>query len=259
MAEASASAYVELLDCERAPGALRITLEGCIRNYLKAISWTADRKANRNPYSLRGDIRATSLYWCRDCPDGERRVREIADAGSLAQPANGSIAPGQSAVRPDAADPAISEGKDETAMEQTKTCRKCRETKPLDEFSKDRRRQDGRGPICKSCHMQLCREYRRRKKARGNGQPQDAAAGLPAGEGGIERDNRQGAKDAKQTGAALYIPFEGEADARLFDALERLARRMRRSPEQQALWILEEHLTAGETQDPPDETANGRQ
>ena len=32
-----------------------------------------------------------------------------------------------------------------------KTCTKCHETKPGTQFAKDRRKQDGRSPICKKC------------------------------------------------------------------------------------------------------------
>ena len=40
----------------------------------------------------------------------------------------------------------------------TKTCNKCGETKPLDEFVKDNRRKDGHRPLCKECKRKEDRE-----------------------------------------------------------------------------------------------------
>lgn len=40
-----------------------------------------------------------------------------------------------------------------------KECRKCGQTKPLDEFVRDRQRPDGRYPYCKACHRANVKRY----------------------------------------------------------------------------------------------------
>lgn len=42
-----------------------------------------------------------------------------------------------------------------------KTCKKCGETKPLDEFPKQQGRADGRYTYCKSCKAEWLRKHRR--------------------------------------------------------------------------------------------------
>lgn len=44
-------------------------------------------------------------------------------------------------------------------MEAEKRCTKCGETKPLDEFHKDRSQPDGRCPRCKVCKKRAARKY----------------------------------------------------------------------------------------------------
>ena len=39
-----------------------------------------------------------------------------------------------------------------------KTCSRCGETKPLEEFVKDNRRKDGHATICKECRRKKDRE-----------------------------------------------------------------------------------------------------
>lgn len=40
-----------------------------------------------------------------------------------------------------------------------KDCRKCGESKPLDDFVRDRQRKDGRYPYCKPCHRAVVKGY----------------------------------------------------------------------------------------------------
>jgi len=54
-------------------------------------------------------------------------------------------------------------------MVKTRTCSKCKEQKPIDEFKTDRSRKDGKGYICKPCntkiyHQQLSPEKREEAK-----------------------------------------------------------------------------------------------
>lgn len=42
-----------------------------------------------------------------------------------------------------------------------KQCRKCHEVKPLDEFSKSSRSKDGLQSMCRKCHAEYQREWRR--------------------------------------------------------------------------------------------------
>ena len=42
-----------------------------------------------------------------------------------------------------------------------KTCSKCKEQKPLDEFYRNRRTKDGKASWCKECHRARSREYGR--------------------------------------------------------------------------------------------------
>ena len=42
---------------------------------------------------------------------------------------------------------------------ETKTCYKCGETKPLDEFHKNKSKKDGRGTECKNCKKELATKY----------------------------------------------------------------------------------------------------
>lgn len=44
-----------------------------------------------------------------------------------------------------------------------KICRVCKEEKPLDLFKKSKREKDGRGSICKACHVQHTLQHRRTK------------------------------------------------------------------------------------------------
>jgi len=46
----------------------------------------------------------------------------------------------------------------------TKTCRVCKETKPISEFYTDRTHKDGYKNICKSCRLQQCKQYRKTKE-----------------------------------------------------------------------------------------------
>jgi len=46
----------------------------------------------------------------------------------------------------------------------TKTCRKCGETKPADEFPRQPARRDGLSSWCKACHAEACRAWRDRKR-----------------------------------------------------------------------------------------------
>ena len=43
----------------------------------------------------------------------------------------------------------------------TKTCTKCQESTPLEEFYRDKRAVDGRYPACKSCHNSVVMRYYR--------------------------------------------------------------------------------------------------
>jgi len=52
--------------------------------------------------------------------------------------------------------------------EQVKECRKCGQVKPLREFYRDGRRQDGHEGTCKVCRCAAARRRRRRDKARTN-------------------------------------------------------------------------------------------
>lgn len=45
-------------------------------------------------------------------------------------------------------------------MHDVKTCPACGETKPLDDFHRDRSRADGRAIYCKTCNREKCRRYR---------------------------------------------------------------------------------------------------
>src|ERR1700687_129656 len=51
----------------------------------------------------------------------------------------------------------------------TKFCKKCRKTKDISEFNKDRYKKDGIRPECKSCHRQTKRKWNKnnREKRRG--------------------------------------------------------------------------------------------
>src|SRR5687768_17162817 len=48
----------------------------------------------------------------------------------------------------------------------TKTCTKCREEKPIEEFGVLRRARDGRQPRCKPCHSRAVCESQRRHPQR---------------------------------------------------------------------------------------------
>lgn len=49
-----------------------------------------------------------------------------------------------------------------------KVCSKCGEVKPLTEYSRDKRRKDGRRANCKKCQAEQDRQYRERKKSMSN-------------------------------------------------------------------------------------------
>lgn len=49
-----------------------------------------------------------------------------------------------------------------------KSCSKCGESKPLDDFPKDKRRRDGRGSDCRSCHGQRVKRWNRANRAANN-------------------------------------------------------------------------------------------
>ena len=49
---------------------------------------------------------------------------------------------------------------------ESKICTKCGETKPLDEFKKDKRQSGGRGSHCKSCHNRYNAPYDSSQEAR---------------------------------------------------------------------------------------------
>ena len=48
----------------------------------------------------------------------------------------------------------------------SKSCTKCKEEKPLDQFTKDKRRIDGRGSSCVLCHRERNRKYIHSEKGR---------------------------------------------------------------------------------------------
>jgi hypothetical protein len=48
-----------------------------------------------------------------------------------------------------------------------KTCTRCRQIKPLNEFKKDRRLLDGHTPQCKECAREADKEYRSRPEVQG--------------------------------------------------------------------------------------------
>lgn len=47
-----------------------------------------------------------------------------------------------------------------------KTCTKCNETKPLEEFRKRVRNKDGRDSLCSRCHNEYLKEYRNARPPR---------------------------------------------------------------------------------------------
>lgn len=49
-----------------------------------------------------------------------------------------------------------------------KTCSRCSEAKPLAEFYKDKRRRDGRGSYCKTCHLVHVKAWKHRNRAANN-------------------------------------------------------------------------------------------
>lgn len=48
----------------------------------------------------------------------------------------------------------------------TKTCSRCHQTKPVDQFYSDKRSSDGLMPHCKTCHKDYTSTYQRRHKAK---------------------------------------------------------------------------------------------
>lgn len=47
-----------------------------------------------------------------------------------------------------------------------KECRKCGESKPLEDFYRDRSKKDGRGSYCKECGRSYARDWRRKNPER---------------------------------------------------------------------------------------------
>jgi hypothetical protein len=64
---------LELIECERQPGELRITKGACIRQYNRARKKTARNGTGPFPY-----VRWYSLEICRSCPKGRRYARGTA-------------------------------------------------------------------------------------------------------------------------------------------------------------------------------------
>lgn len=87
-----------------------------------------------------------------------------------------------------------------------KTCSKCGERKPLEDFGKDKRRHDGRGSHCKTCHNNRVRELGR-KTARNHvssddsGEKQCSVCGLifPLADFPVRKDTASGRRSACQT------------------------------------------------------------
>lgn len=50
----------------------------------------------------------------------------------------------------------------------TKTCKRCTESRPLSEFNRDKRSEDGKLSVCGPCYRQERREYRSRNRNRIN-------------------------------------------------------------------------------------------
>jgi hypothetical protein len=53
-------------------------------------------------------------------------------------------------------------------MAQQKTCTKCGETKPLDQFPRAARNRDGIDSWCRACHTEASRHHRQANRARTN-------------------------------------------------------------------------------------------
>jgi hypothetical protein len=89
----------------------------------------------------------------------------------------------------------------------TKRCWKCSSEKPMDEFYRNQSRVDGRQTTCKSCHLEVNRQFSRRH-------PETRRASLKrqyARE--VERDGRRPSKSVPE--------FKKRAHRRVYDAIKR--------------------------------------
>lgn len=56
----------------------------------------------------------------------------------------------------------LGQTRSESDMQQSKTCTKCKQSQPIEQFNRDKNRQDGRFPHCKSCNKASHAEHYKR-------------------------------------------------------------------------------------------------
>lgn len=89
-------------------------------------------------------------------------------------------------------------------MEQSKTCRRCKQTKLLDEFNKDKSQPDGRQYKCRDCERIIRRDYYLKNKKREVARVSNWHKTTEKGQANREKE----ALRLKQSRPRRYIPVE---------------------------------------------------
>lgn len=122
----------------------------------------------------------------------------------------------------------------EAKMEDKKVCPECGEKQPLSAFTKNKKRPDGLSRLCRGCKATKDREYRKQRK-----QKKEAAKKPAASPGPKVMDPGNGITPGKSDDRkrpVFYLDLTGREE--LADQLEQAAIREFRTPEQQAMYIL---------------------
>lgn len=256
-------AILDLVDCDRIPGAAGMTLRSCRTMYLSAEKQSQIVSRQRFSKGCH-PVHDGPLQWCVGCTEGESRAREMSpvEKGKEEELLKPMIEVQQ--VGPSGDQEPVDHWKsgvdNRGTMESGKTddpspkgamdlslrkCKKCGETKPLARFAISKNCKGGHEYGCKDCRKKAGKKPWNWKKAISKEEKKAAAIAFGYSRPLVGSPLFESMEAAKKSSSEnIYLPpvlqlTFLESDRGLFDRLVEFARIERRTPEQQILWILE--------------------